>query len=147
MTIDNGHVSIRTGPRSNGRRWPGLINHIFFHWERHLPGEHGTRMHYMKKTSRGGSGMLWAMICWEVLGPAIHVDVTLTRTTYLNIVADHIHPFMEMVFPDVCGLFQQDNALCHKAKMAQEWFKEHNSTFEVLTCPPNSQDLSPSNHL
>ncbi|KAK3524392.1 hypothetical protein QTP70_028003 [Hemibagrus guttatus] len=28
---NNGHVSIRTGPRSNGRRWPGLMNHISFY--------------------------------------------------------------------------------------------------------------------
>ncbi len=26
-----GHVSIRTGPRSNRRRWPGLMNHVFFY--------------------------------------------------------------------------------------------------------------------
>ncbi|KAK3509510.1 hypothetical protein QTP70_035168 [Hemibagrus guttatus] len=25
-----GHVSIRTGPWSNGRRWPGLMNDIFW---------------------------------------------------------------------------------------------------------------------
>ena len=41
--------------------------------------------------------MLWAMFCWETLGPAIHVDVNLTRVTYLNIVADQVHPFMAMV--------------------------------------------------
>lgn len=40
----------------------------------------------------------------------------------------HIDPFMEMVFPDVCGLFQP----CHKAKMFQEGFEE------VLTWPPDS---------
>ncbi|KAK3554553.1 hypothetical protein QTP70_025498, partial [Hemibagrus guttatus] len=28
---NNGHVSFRTGPRSNGRRWPGLMNHVFFY--------------------------------------------------------------------------------------------------------------------
>ena len=47
-------------------------------------------------------------IMW--MGPAIHVDVTLTHTTYLSTVADHVHPFMEPVFPEGCGLFQQDNA-------------------------------------
>ncbi|KAK3562823.1 hypothetical protein QTP86_010397 [Hemibagrus guttatus] len=94
-----------------------------------------------------GIVMLWAMFCWETLGPAIHVYVTLTRTTYLSIVADHVHPFMETLFPDVCGLFQQDNAPCHKAKMLQEWFDEHNNEFEVLTCPPNSPDLNPIQHL
>ena len=32
--------------------------------------------------------MLWAMFCWETLGPAIHVGGNLTRVTYVNIVAD-----------------------------------------------------------
>ena len=77
--------------------------------------------------------MLSSMFCWETLGTPIHVDVTLTRTSYLSIVADHVHPFMETVFPDGCGFFQQDNAPCHKAKMFQEWFEEHNNEFEVLT--------------
>ncbi|KAK3549192.1 hypothetical protein QTP70_034192, partial [Hemibagrus guttatus] len=60
-----------------------------------------------------------------------------TRTTYLSIGADHLHPFMETVFPDGCGLFQQDNVLCHKGKMVQEWFDEHNNEFVVLTWPPD----------
>ncbi|KAK3515693.1 hypothetical protein QTP70_028532 [Hemibagrus guttatus] len=84
-----------------------------------------------------GSIMFWAMFCWETFSSAIHVDVTLTCTTYLSTAADHVHPFMETVFPDGCGLFQQDNAPCHKAKMVQEWFDEHNNEFEVLTWPPN----------
>ena len=54
--------------------------------------------------------MLWAMFCWETLGPAIHVDVNLTRVTDQNIVADQVHPFMAMVFRVGSGLFQQDNA-------------------------------------
>ncbi|KAK3534421.1 hypothetical protein QTP86_015225, partial [Hemibagrus guttatus] len=91
--------------------------------------------------------MLWAMFCWETLGPAIHVDVTVTHSTYLNIVTDHVHPFMETLFPDGCGLFQQDNAPCHKAEMVQEWFDDHNNQFEVLTPPPNSPDLNPIQHL
>ncbi|KAK3512081.1 hypothetical protein QTP70_030362, partial [Hemibagrus guttatus] len=50
-------------------------------------------------------------------------------------------------FPDGCGLFQQDNALCHKAKMFQEWFDEHNSEFEVLTWSSNPPDSNPIEHL
>ncbi|KAK3557213.1 hypothetical protein QTP70_026124, partial [Hemibagrus guttatus] len=76
---NNGHVSIRTGPQSKGRRWPGLINHVFFY-------------------------ITWMAGC-------------------------------------------QDNAPCHKAKMVQEWFDEHNNEFEVLTWPPNSPDLNPIEHL
>ena len=84
--------------------------------------------------------IIWAMFCWETLSPAINVNVTMTHTTYLSIVADHVHPFMETVFPDGCGLFQQDNKPCHKAKMVQEWFEEHSNKFEVLASKfPRSQ--------
>ena len=65
----------------------------------------------------GGSVMLWAMFCWETLGPGIHVDVTLICTTYLNIVADQVHPFMATVFPHGSELFQQDNAPLHFSGM------------------------------
>ncbi|KAK3530022.1 hypothetical protein QTP86_009926 [Hemibagrus guttatus] len=85
------------------------------------------------------------MFCWETLGPAVHVDVTVTRSTYLSIVADRVHPFMETLFPDGCGLFQQDNAPCYKAEMVQEWFDDHNNQFEVLT--PNSPDLNSIQYL
>ncbi|KAK3531484.1 hypothetical protein QTP70_023275, partial [Hemibagrus guttatus] len=110
-------------------------------------GAHGTRMHYGKKPVEAVS-CFGKLFCCETSGPAIHVDVTLTCTTYLSTVADHVHPFMETVFPDACGLFQQDNAPCHKAKMVQEWFDEHNNKFEVfighmihLTGPSQQQHL------
>ena len=40
------------------------------------------------------------------------MDVALTGTTYLNIVADQIHLLIAIVFPDGSGLFQQDNVPC-----------------------------------
>lgn len=53
------------------------------------------------------------------LGPAIHVDVTLTRTTNLNIVADQVHNFMETVFPDDSGL----SAGIHTLSDCKKWFR------------------------
>ena len=87
------------------------------------------------------------MFCWETLSPDIHVDVTLTRNTYLNIVSDQVYPFMAKVFPDGSGLFQQDNAPCHTARIVQEWFEEHDKEFKVLPWPPNSPDLNLIVHL
>ena len=90
------------------------MNHFFiFYFLHHLDGQVHLRhlaVGHMapgctmgRRQACGGSVILWALFCWETLGPAIHVDVTLTRTTYLSIVTDHVHPFMETVFPDGCG--------------------------------------------
>ena len=54
----------------------------------------------------GGSVMCWAMFCRETLGPGIHADVTLTGTTYLNIVSDQVYPLMRTAFHDGSLLFQ-----------------------------------------
>lgn len=69
------------------------------------------------------------------------MDVILTHTTYVSTVADHVHPFMETMFPDGCDLLQQDNVASHRVKMVQERFEEHNNK------PPNSPDLNPIEHL
>ncbi len=56
-----------------------------------LPGEAmaaGCTM--WRRQSGRGSVLLWAMFCWKTLGLRIHMDVTLTRTTYLKIIADHV---------------------------------------------------------
>lgn len=63
---------------------------------------------------------------------------------------DHVQPFTVMLFHADSGLFQQQNAPCHKSAMVQEWFKKLNSEFKVLTWPPNSldlADLNPIEHL
>ena len=114
----------------------------------HLPGEHMAPGCTMERRQAGGSSvMLWAIFCWETLDPAIHVDVTFSGATYVSIVADHLWPFMEMVFPDGSGIYQQNNSPCYKAKMIQELFEEHINEFKVLTWPPNSPDFNRIEHL
>ena len=104
---------------------------------RRLPGEVMVPGCTVGRQAGGGSVMLWPILCWETLGPAIHVDVNLTRVTYQNIVANQVHPFMAMVFPDGSGLFQQDNAPCHTVHLVRKWFEEHDEVFTVLPWPPN----------
>lgn len=57
--------------------------------------------------------ILWAIFYREAFGLEIYLDVTLIRTICLTIVTDQ-----EIVFPDGCGPFEQDNASYHKAKNA-----------------------------
>lgn len=39
------------------------------------------------------------------------------------------------------GLFQQDNAPCCTANTVQQWFKELDTEFKMLTWPSNSPDF------
>ncbi|GFX67957.1 DUF1758 domain-containing protein [Trichonephila clavipes] len=54
---------------------------------------------------------------------------------------------MRIVFPQDCGIYQQDIAECHTTDSVRAWFKEHQDQFIVLPCPENSPDLSPINNL
>ncbi|MCI4377385.1 hypothetical protein PGIGA_G00202980 [Pangasianodon gigas] len=96
-----------------------------------------------RRQAGGGSVMPWAMFCWETLGPGIYVSATLTRTTYLNIVADQVHPFMATVFPNGSGLLQQDNVPCHTAKLFRNSLRNM-TEFKVLTWLPISPALNPN---
>ncbi|KAF3698668.1 Transposable element Tc1 transposase [Channa argus] len=112
-----------------------------------LTGEEMAQACTVEGQAGGGSVTLWAIFCWETIGPCIHVDTTLPRTTYLNTVADQVHTFMAKLFPDGSGLFQQDNVPCQKAKIGQEFFEEHENEFKPLPWPPNAPDLNPFEHL
>ncbi|KAF7642071.1 hypothetical protein LDENG_00265060 [Lucifuga dentata] len=59
-----------------------------------------------RRQAGGGSVMIWVTSCW-VLGSYIHVDVTLTCSTYLNMAADQVQPFMAAVFPDGMASFSR----------------------------------------
>lgn len=47
--------------------------------------------------------MFWAMFCSENLGPAIHVNVSLTHVTYLSTVADHTLSWKWYLLVDVAS--------------------------------------------
>lgn len=117
-STNNEHESIRTGPWSNGRRWPGL----------HLDGrvclqqlpEEGKPAGAVWCFGQCSDGKLWVLP---------HVDATLTRTIYLSVVAGYGHTFMETVLPHGCGHYHKEWNVLDK----QERFME---------APPcNLQDL------
>ncbi len=95
----------------------------------------------------GGGVMVWEIFSWHTLGPLVPIEHRLNATSYLSIVADHVHPFMTTVNPSSDGYFQQDNAPCHKAQIISDWFLEHNNEFTLLKWPPKSPDLNPIERL
>ncbi len=87
---------------------------------------------------QAGSGgvMVCGIFSWHTLGPLVPIEHRLNATAYLNIVTDHVHPFMTTVYPSSDGYFQQDNAPCHKAQIISDWFLEHDNEFTFLKWPP-----------
>lgn len=77
--ISNGHVSVKTGPEG-GLHWQFMwMTGWVFTWR-----THGRRMHCVMKAC--GSAVV---VCWQPVGPPVHMGGTLTHTTYLSTVADH----------------------------------------------------------
>ena len=64
-------------------------------------------------------------------------EFNLNAAGYLNIIANQVHLFMAAVYQSANGFVQQDNAPCHKARIVQEWFHEHDSKFllAAVDCP------------
>ncbi|GFT24033.1 transposable element Tcb1 transposase [Trichonephila clavipes] len=95
----------------------------------------------------GGSIMVWGMFSWHSLGSLIIVEGTMDQYKHASVLADHVHPYMCIVFPQDDGIFQQDNARCHTAFSVRAWFEEHQDEYTVLPWPANSPDLNPIEHL
>ncbi|GBM91078.1 hypothetical protein AVEN_64791-1, partial [Araneus ventricosus] len=91
--------------------------------------------------------MLWGTFSWAALGHVVVVEQTMKAANYLNIIADHFHPSMAFVFPTGNGIFHQDTAPCHKARIVLEWFEEHTDEFQLMSWPHNSPDLNPMKHI
>ncbi|GFX23296.1 transposase domain containing protein [Trichonephila clavipes] len=51
------------------------------------------------KHAGGGSIMLWRTFSSEFMGPVVVVEQTMNATGYLNIIVDHLHPYMTSVSP------------------------------------------------
>lgn len=116
----NGHMGITTGSQ---RRviWSGeshFLSHCLDTWvHMHLfPGEEmAPGCTVRRKQVVRSSVMFWTIFYWKSLGSGIHVDSTLTHTTYLYIAAEQVHSIIAMVFLNSSGLYQLDNVFCHTA--------------------------------
>ncbi|GBM28686.1 hypothetical protein AVEN_26096-1 [Araneus ventricosus] len=62
----------------------------------------------------------WGAISWRGLGPLVILHGRIKSNHYLSILEDHVHPFVQTVFPGERPLFQDDNAPIHTARCVQE---------------------------
>ena len=91
----------------------------------------------------GGNVMVWAGIYYHGKTELVTVPGTLTAQRYCDeIVRPVVVPFMQQ---RNVGIFQQDNARPHSARLTQDVLRRNN--INVLPWPAKSPDLSPIEHL
>ncbi|GBN81155.1 hypothetical protein AVEN_258388-1 [Araneus ventricosus] len=66
---------------------------------------------------------------------------------YVSLLGYHLIPSVHYFFPESDGIFRDDNARSHRARIVGNWFQDHESSFEHLIWPPQSLDLSPIENL
>lgn len=103
---------VKTGPWSNGSRWPGLKNSGLIAYL-------GKKWHQDALWKKGKLAVaVWEFVlfCWKTLHPGIYVDVNLAHTKYINIVESQIHFFLATIFhikriPSPDGWFDEQNKM------------------------------------
>src|SRR4051812_26738530 len=91
--------------------------------------------------------MVWA--CFSVdggLGPIAHVQGTMNRYSYIQLLTDHLLPYIADKFERRIYFFQDDNASVHTAQAVQRWLRM-NDILELANWPSQSLDLNPIENL
>jgi len=99
----------------------------------------------LKPTVKNSIGiMVWGCFCNNKLGPLVLVDGTLNSDKYIELLKEHLIPFLNNLGIEN-HIFQDDNAPCHASARTKKW-KEDNS-IERLPWPAQSPDLNPIENL
>lgn len=62
----------------------------------------------------GGSIKVWALFIWNGLGPLVKFNQSLAGNDYVKLLGDHLQPFVEFMYLNSDGIFQNDNEPCHR---------------------------------
>ena len=73
----------------------------------------------------GLSVMVRGAFSWNLMDPLVVLDATLTGQWYLQLLGDHLHPFVMFQHPDDIAVFQDDNAAPHRVNIVRAWFDEN----------------------
>lgn len=71
------------------------------------------------------STMVLGVFYWYRLGPLIKLNYSLTGNCYIQLLDDHLHPFMKLTYPNHNKMIQDDNAECCWVHIICDYFQEH----------------------
>ena len=92
--------------------------------------------------------MLWGCFAGCFRGPLIPLHDTQTAQTYIQLLQEHLVPFIMETLPEngiFDAIFQQDNAPIHTAHSTRQYLQQQG--FVVMKFPPNSPDMNPIEHI
>ncbi|GFY10183.1 transposable element Tcb2 transposase [Trichonephila clavipes] len=75
--------------------------------------------------------MVWGVFSRHCLESLVRTPNSLNAIWYIELLGDHLHPFMLSCYPHGNGVFQQYNCTSHKYRLAPGWLNEHSSDFSV----------------
>jgi hypothetical protein len=122
-----------------------IINQYHVQYVRRRIGERYAENCVEPQANRGiGSVMVWAgFSCFGFTDIAI-INGRLTAEDYVDVLRLHLLPnYRDLLPPN--GLFMQDNAPIHSARVTTAFLRENN--IDVLPWPPMSPDLNPIEHV
>ncbi|GFV99890.1 transposable element Tcb2 transposase [Trichonephila clavipes] len=97
---------------------------------------------------KGMEAQSWSgVFVWHSLVSFVRVPTSFKAIRCVELLGDHLHPFMLICYPRGNAVFQQDNCSSHKLRLATGWLDEYYSNFSVINCSPRRQDLSPIEHI
>lgn len=67
----------------------------------------------------GGSVMVWGVFTCHGLGLLIHSTTSLTSGHYVELLGDHLQPFMDFMYPSMMGYSSRIMHPCHWAQVVQ----------------------------
>jgi hypothetical protein len=66
----------------------------------------------------------------------------ISANDYVHILGNHVHPMVQMLFPDDDACFQDDISPIHTARNVQSWSEEHADALQHRPWPTQSPDFN-----
>jgi len=66
----------------------------------------------------------------------------ITASDYVDIVGNQVHPVVQMLFPYIDAVFQDDSWHIHTARRVQSWLEQHEDALQHLPWPAQLSDLN-----
>jgi len=121
--------------RGDGRRWVWRRPHERYDVDCLIP---------TMKSGQDGV-MVWGCFTKDGLGPLVRLNGKVTAKDYINVLKDHLVPYINSLENKENIIFQEDNAPIHTARIVKSWKEENNIT--CLPWPAQSPDMNPIEHL